>query len=88
MLGEFTGENQADGSLDLARGQGALLVDASKAAGLGCRGGRDGMGVGERGGSSGGTIAAQNESSSSPLKLIMHTRKHSHLHKCYLSTHW
>ena len=37
MLGQLTGENQANGSLDLTRGQGALLVDASKAAGLGCR---------------------------------------------------
>ena len=30
MLGELTGEDEADGSLDLARGKGGLLVDASE----------------------------------------------------------
>src|SRR3989338_1069106 len=35
VLGEFSGEEQADGSLDLPRGDGVLLVVASKTAGLG-----------------------------------------------------
>ncbi len=30
MLGELTGEDEADGSLDLARGKSGLLVDASE----------------------------------------------------------
>ena len=30
VLGELTGEDEADGSLDLARGKSGLLVDASE----------------------------------------------------------
>ena len=30
MLGELTGGDEADGSLDLARGKSGLLVDASE----------------------------------------------------------
>ena len=35
MLGELTGEDEADSGLDLARSDGGLLVVASKAGGLG-----------------------------------------------------
>lgn len=34
MLGELTGEDQADGGLDLARGDGGLLVVGGKLGGL------------------------------------------------------
>ena len=35
VLGELTGEDEADGGLDLARGQGGLLVHASELGSLG-----------------------------------------------------
>ena len=36
MLGKFTGEDQADRGLDLARGDGGLLVVGGELGGLSC----------------------------------------------------
>ena len=36
MLGKFTGEDQADRGLDLARGDGGLLVAGGELGGLSC----------------------------------------------------
>ena len=36
VLGKLTGEDEADGGLDLTRGDGGLLVVGSELGGLGC----------------------------------------------------